>query len=95
MAKSLGATHVINTTQIDRSLTDEVREITGGSGAAISIDATGVVPLIQQAVEFTANQGKIILLGVAPMDAGLEIAIVPFMTVSLRAFPHFQTADSS
>lgn len=79
LAKSLGATHVVNTSELSGTLTDEIRNITGGSGSTITVDATGVTPLIQQGVDFTANQGKMILLGVAPMDAGLEVQIVPYM----------------
>ncbi|RSL67348.1 hypothetical protein CEP53_003023 [Fusarium sp. AF-6] len=78
MAKKLGATHGIDTSNIS-NLVDEVRKVTEGSGSTITVDATGVLPLIQQGLEFTANQGKMILLGVAPMDAGLEIAVVPYM----------------
>ncbi|KAI8716269.1 PKS-ER domain-containing protein [Fusarium sp. LHS14.1] len=78
MAKKLGATHGIATSTIS-NLVDEVRNVTEGSGSTITVDATGVLPLIQQGLEFTANQGKMILLGVAPMDAGLEIAVVPYM----------------
>ncbi|UPK92221.1 hypothetical protein LCI18_003156 [Fusarium solani-melongenae] len=78
MAKKLGATHGIDTSTIS-NLVDEVHKVTEGSGSTITVDATGVLPLIQQGLEFTANQGKMILLGVAPMDAGLEIAVVPYM----------------
>ncbi|CZR48063.1 uncharacterized protein FPRO_12673 [Fusarium proliferatum ET1] len=78
MAKRLGATHGIDTSSV-ANLGDEVRKITGGSGSTITVDATGVMPLIQQGLDFTANQGKMILLGVAPMTAGLEISAVPFM----------------
>ncbi|CAK7237517.1 hypothetical protein SEUCBS140593_009992 [Sporothrix eucalyptigena] len=79
LAKSLGATHVVNTTELTDSLVEEIRKITGGSGSTVTVDATGVMPLIQQGIEFTANQGKMILLGVAPMDAGLEVQVVPYM----------------
>lgn len=84
MAKKLGATHGIDTSTIS-NLVDEVRKVTEGSGSTITVDATGVLPLIQQGLEFTANQGKMILLGVAPMDAGLEIAVVPYMVVSIKS----------
>lgn len=80
MAKSLGATHGINTSSGD--LINEVLKITG-AGTTITIDATGVVPLIRQSMELTANQGKIILLGVAPMDARLDLQVVPYMVVGL------------
>ncbi|KAF4467371.1 alcohol dehydrogenase [Fusarium albosuccineum] len=79
MAKKLGATHGIDTTAITGSLTEEVRKVTKGTGSTITVDATGVLPLIQQGLEFTANQGKMVLLGVASMDAGLEISVVPYM----------------
>jgi len=79
LAKSLGATHIINTSTVGDGLEKAVRDITEQSGSTITIDATGVVSLIQQAIEFTANQGKMILLGVAPMDAALQVALVPFM----------------
>ncbi|KAJ4267029.1 hypothetical protein NW762_003127 [Fusarium torreyae] len=78
LAKMLGATHGIDTSSIT-SLADEICDITGGSGSTVTIDATGVMPLIQQGLDFTANQGKMILLGVAPMTAGLEISVVPYM----------------
>ncbi|KAL1899414.1 hypothetical protein Sste5346_002810 [Sporothrix stenoceras] len=79
LAKILGATHVVNTSELSGTLVDEIRNITGGSGSTITVDATGATPLIQQGVEFTPNQGKMILLGVAPMDAGFEVQIIPYM----------------
>lgn len=82
LAKSLGATHGINTSTLTSTLEQAVRDVTDGTGSTITVDATGVVALIKQGVEFTANQGKMILLGVAPMDAKLEIPIVPHMVVS-------------
>ncbi|KAK1851276.1 putative alcohol dehydrogenase [Colletotrichum chrysophilum] len=79
LAQSLGATHTVNTANITNTLTEEIRKLTGGPGSTITVDATGVVPLIKQGLEFTANQGKMILLGVAPMDASLDLPIVPHM----------------
>ncbi|KAE9575234.1 hypothetical protein CGMCC3_g8673 [Colletotrichum fructicola] len=79
LAQSLGATHTVNTANITNTLTEGIRKLTGGPGSTITVDATGVVPLIKQGLEFTANQGKMILLGVAPMDASLDLPIVPHM----------------
>ncbi|KAH7137446.1 hypothetical protein B0J13DRAFT_677451 [Dactylonectria estremocensis] len=78
LARKLGATHGIDTSSV-ASVTQAVREVTGGSGSTVTIDATGVLSLIQLGLQFTANQGKMILLGVAPMGAGLELAVVPYM----------------
>lgn len=81
LAKSLGATHVVNTGEIKGTLIEEIRGLTGGPGTTITVDASGAVPLIQQGVEFTANQGKMILLGIPPMDATLQITLVPYTMV--------------
>lgn len=95
LAKSLGATHTINTSTVGDGLEKAVRTITDQSGSTITIDATGVVSLIQQGMEFTANQGKMILLGVAPMDAALQVPLVSFMVVitSLSLTQHGDHSD--
>ncbi|KAL2848894.1 chaperonin 10-like protein [Aspergillus pseudoustus] len=79
MAKTLGATHLIDTNCISGSLPNEILKLTEATGTTITIDATGVVPLIEQGIKFTANQGKMILLGVAPMTATLQIPVVEYM----------------
>ena len=61
---------------------EEIHKLTGGTGTTVTVDATGVTPLIKAGLEFTANQGKMILLGVAPMEAVLDIPIVPYTLVS-------------
>lgn len=81
LAKSLGATHTVNTSEIKGTLIEEIRGLTEGAGTTITVDASGAVPLIQQGVEFTANQGKMILLGIPPMDATLSITLVPYTMV--------------
>ncbi|KAF7185135.1 Aryl-alcohol dehydrogenase [Pseudocercospora fuligena] len=80
LARTLGATDTINTSKLgDLSLTEKVRELTGGVGTTITIDATGVPALIEQGIQFTAQQGKFIILGVAPAEAVLTIPIVGHM----------------
>ncbi|KAK6387343.1 hypothetical protein LTS17_000610 [Exophiala oligosperma] len=95
LARSLGATHTINTSTVGEGLQKAVRDITDGSGSTITVDATGVVALIQQGIEFTANQGKMILLGVAPMDAALQVALVSFMVVSESPSLRLNKSDRS
>lgn len=87
LAKSFGATHCINTSSLTEGLVNEIKNVTGGTGTTITVDATGVVPLIQEGVEFTANQGRFILLGVPPMDAGLELSLVRYMFVRILSLP--------
>ena len=76
---------MVDTGSIKGTLTEEVRGITGGIGTTITVDCSGAVPLITQGVEFTANQGKMIMLGVPPMDAALQVALVPYIMVSTRS----------
>ena len=82
LATEVGATHTINTTGLE-SLVSEVQKVSGGDGASIVVDTTGVPALIQHGTDFTANRGKMVLLGVAPGDAVQGIPIVPFMVVSI------------
>jgi len=63
---------------------EEIHKLTRGTGTTVTVDATGVAALIKAGLEFTANQGKMILLGVAPMEAVLDIPIVQYMLVSGR-----------
>ncbi len=58
--------------------------MTDGVGTTITVDATGVVALIKQGLEYTANEGKMILLGVAPADAVLQVPIVSFMVTGKK-----------
>ena len=76
----MGATHTINTTDV-QDLEKAVRDLNDQSGTTITIDATGVVPLIQAGIEMTPNQGKMTLLGVAPVDSALQVAIILFVVV--------------
>ncbi|KAF7532757.1 hypothetical protein G7054_g7702 [Neopestalotiopsis clavispora] len=79
IAKSFGATHAINSSLLKDDLTSIVRGITGGLGTSVSIDATGNVDVIKQAVEITRNQGQICMLGVPPPGTILDIEITSFL----------------
>lgn len=71
---------MIDTSIESIDVSTEVRKITNGNGSTITIDATGVVSLIKTGFEFTANKGKMILLGVPPLNADLNIGnLVQFM----------------
>lgn len=87
LAKELGATHVV---RVDPSMalqdvTAAVVAITGGLGTNITLDTTGVPPLIAEGVKMTGFKGKILQVGTAPETAALTIPIHEFM-VSGRQF---------
>lgn len=52
-----------------------------GEGASVTIDTTGSLDLIRQAVQWTTNRGQIILVGVPAPDALLDIHLIQFMQV--------------
>lgn len=82
LAKSMGATHVINTAEGETPLekvTDVVKEMTNGDGASIAIDTAGVVPLIKSALDFIGNRGQLVLVGVPPLDTELGVHLVSFL----------------
>ncbi|OJJ07349.1 hypothetical protein ASPVEDRAFT_142091 [Aspergillus versicolor CBS 583.65] len=87
LAKELGATHVV---RVDPSMalqdvTAAVVGLTGGLGTNITLDTTGVPPLIAEGVKMTGFKGKILQVGTAPETAALSIPIHEFM-VSGRQF---------
>ena len=59
-ARSMGAAHVVNTKE--QSLSDEVRKAYG-DGADVVVDAVGVTPLFQSAVDQAAPRGRIVCIG--------------------------------
>lgn len=77
LSKELGATHVINTSELPegKELGDVVKEYSDGIGATIVIDTTGVAALIKAGWNFTRNCGQFIQVGTPPFDFNLEIPV--------------------
>ena len=69
----------MNTSSPDFNLVSEIKRITNGNGSTVTIDATGVVPLIKDGLEFTSNAGKMILMGVPPLDGMLDLHLITFL----------------
>jgi Zn-dependent alcohol dehydrogenase len=81
-AKTLGATHVINTSKPSVNLVEEIRKITDDTGTFITIDTTGNMNLIKSRVEFTALRGQFVFVGIPPADAELSVHMVSLTQVS-------------
>ncbi len=75
LARQFGATHLINSTRAD--VREEVRKIVGPAGVNVFVENTGLVRLIEQAYELTANSGKTILVGVPKHDEDITIHSLP------------------
>jgi S-(hydroxymethyl)glutathione dehydrogenase/alcohol dehydrogenase len=70
MAKGLGATHTVNSTQDDP--VKAVRALTKGLGVDHAFEAVGLSILCRQAIESLAVRGTATIVGVLPPDAKIE-----------------------
>ena len=81
LAQQLGASDVIDTTSSGIDLVSEVKKLTDGDGASIVVDTTGVPKLLEAGLAFTANRGKMIILGAPPADFSLSVHMLSFLSV--------------
>jgi aryl-alcohol dehydrogenase len=70
LAKELGATHTVNSTEVDP--VEAIRDITGG-GAEFSLECAGSPKVLRQAVDALPRLGVCGLIGVVP--PGTEVAL--------------------
>jgi len=75
LARSIGATHVINSKETDFAAA--VRDILGGKLADVVIDGTGNPAVLEKAFALTASHGKCVGFGVMPHDRQLSINTLP------------------
>ena len=76
MARAVGATHTVNSTQDDP--VKAVRALTGGLGVDHAFEAVGLSKLCRQAIECLAVRGTATIVGVLPPDATIEF---PWMAI--------------
>jgi S-(hydroxymethyl)glutathione dehydrogenase/alcohol dehydrogenase len=72
MAEKYGATHTINSTQLD--ITNNVRKIVGSQGVDVVVECTGIAPLIELAYRLTGRQGRTIMVGIPRFDDSVTFA---------------------
>ncbi|KAL4888777.1 chaperonin 10-like protein [Aspergillus ambiguus] len=65
LARGLGATHIIDTSQSEISITDAVQHVFP-NGASIFIDTTGLPGIIESGLKALKQRGKLVLIGVPP-----------------------------
>jgi len=75
LARSLGATHTINTRTAD--VATEIERIVGAAGVDVAIDNTGNVDVIALASRLTNARGRTVLVGVPPKGATASISTLP------------------
>ena len=75
LARTLGATHTINSRSADAA--EAVAAIVGGEGVDVAIDNTGNVEVIALASRLTSGRGRTVLVGVPPKGATAAISTLP------------------
>jgi S-(hydroxymethyl)glutathione dehydrogenase/alcohol dehydrogenase len=75
LARSLGATHTINSRTTAPA--EAIAGIVGGDGADVVIDNTGNVDVIALASRLTSGHGRTVLVGVPPKGATAAISTLP------------------
>jgi len=75
LARSLGATHTINSTTADAA--EAIGRIVGGGGVDVAVDNTGNAKVIELASRLTGPRGRTVLVGVPPKDATAAISTLP------------------
>jgi Zn-dependent alcohol dehydrogenase len=62
--KPLGATHLINASK--ENVVDRIKEITGGRGVDIAVEALGRPETFRQTVDAVVDGGRAVMVGIAP-----------------------------
>ncbi|HJE58795.1 MAG TPA: S-(hydroxymethyl)mycothiol dehydrogenase [Nocardiopsis listeri] len=73
-ARGFGATHTVNASQTDP--VEAIRELTGGFGADVVIDAVGVPKTYEQAFYARDLAGTVVLVGVPTPEMRLELPLL-------------------
>lgn len=73
-AKKLGATHTVNSKNSDP--VEAIRELTGGNGADVVIEAVGLPQTYRQAFYARDLAGTVVLVGVPTPDMTLELPLL-------------------
>lgn len=63
LARSLGATHTLNSKTSGGQMSEKLRELAGGKGLDYVIDATGKSAVLGQAMQSLRAQGTVLSIG--------------------------------
>jgi S-(hydroxymethyl)mycothiol dehydrogenase len=74
LARGFGATHTVNSRSTDP--VEAVRELTGGFGADVVIDAVGIPETYRQAFDARDLAGTVVLVGVPTPEMRLELPLL-------------------
>ncbi|KAJ5523162.1 Alcohol dehydrogenase superfamily zinc-type [Penicillium frequentans] len=84
LAKELGASHILDTSDSSFTTLDEATRILFAEGVSVVIETTGVPDLIEQGIQSTTARGKVVLVGVPPPNYTLGVKVIEHINVSLK-----------
>jgi len=76
-AQRLGATHLVNSREVDP--VTAVRELTGGRGVDVGFEVLGQPATFRQTVGMLADGGRMVAIGIAAGAAAAEVDITPLV----------------
>ena len=71
LARRMGATHTVNSTQADAA--EAIAEITGGRGVDVVFEALGSAVTTRLAVEIVREGGRVVVVGIPPAGTSLDV----------------------
>jgi S-(hydroxymethyl)glutathione dehydrogenase/alcohol dehydrogenase len=78
IARRMGATDTVDASAGDA--VESVKEITGGRGTDVAIEAVGSVPTTQQALAMARRGGTVVMIGAPGVNASLQLNLSDFMS---------------
>src|SRR5699024_6864932 len=98
-AKEFGATDVINSSELsgegeESEVVAKIRELTGGFGTDVTIDAVGIMPTWQQAFYSRDHAGRMVMVGVPNLTSRIDIPAIDFYGRGGRSEEHTSELQS-
>lgn len=90
MAKSIGATHTINTSgfsNLKEDLVKAIQDIQPG-GTTVNVDTTGVLDIVKACVQSLHQKGQAVLIGIMH-GLTLDVDLNDLLAVSSNLSTHF------
>ncbi|WP_420111749.1 zinc-binding dehydrogenase [Pseudactinotalea sp.] len=81
-ARNLGATDLVNATNLDPVAA--VRDLTGGRGVDVAFEALGTPATFRQGTQILCDGGRLVAIGIAAADAAAHVEITPLVRRSQR-----------
>lgn len=87
LAKTLGASHTLDTSSPDFTTLDEEVKKLIPNGVSIAIETTGVPVLMEHGLQSTTTRGRMVLIGVPPLGYRFSFDVTEQINVGFSLSP--------